>query len=71
MIKSRRMSWAGHVARMGALRYSYKILVGNSEGKRPIGRLKERWEDNIKMDINDTVWEGVELILLTQWCEVW
>jgi hypothetical protein len=46
MIKSRRMRWAGHVARMGAKKNAYRILVGTQEGKRPIGRPRRRWEDN-------------------------
>ena len=50
VIKSRRMRWAGHVARMGEGRRVYRILVGKPEGKRPLGRPKLRWEDNIKMD---------------------
>jgi hypothetical protein len=44
------MRWAGHVARMGANRNAYRILVGNLEGKRPLGRLRCRWVDNIKME---------------------
>jgi transcription termination factor 2 len=53
MIKSRRMRWAGHVARMGEKRTAYRILVGKSEGKRPQGRPRRRWADNIKMDIRE------------------
>jgi hypothetical protein len=48
-MKSRRMRWAGHVARMGEKRNSYRLLVGEPEGKRPIGRLRHRWVDNNKM----------------------
>ena len=51
MIKSRRVRWAGHVARMGERRGVYRVLVGRPEGKRPLGRPWRRWEDNIKMDI--------------------
>ena len=51
VIKSRRMRWAGHVARMGERRDVYRVLVGKPEGKRPLGRPRRRWEDNIKMDI--------------------
>jgi hypothetical protein len=51
VIKSRRMRWAGHVARMGEGRSVYRILVGKPEGKRPLGRPRRRWEDNIKMDL--------------------
>jgi hypothetical protein len=50
MIKSRRMRWAGHVARMGDGRGVYRVLVGKPEGKRPVGRPRSRLEDNIKMD---------------------
>jgi hypothetical protein len=53
MIKSRRMRWAGHVARMGENRNAYRILVGNPEGSRPLGRPKHRWVDNIKMDLRE------------------
>jgi hypothetical protein len=51
MIKSRRMIWAGHVARMLAKRNAYRILVGKPEGKRPLGRRSRRRVDNIKMDL--------------------
>jgi hypothetical protein len=50
MIKSRRMRWAGHVARMGETRNGYRILVGKPEGKRPLGTSRRRWMDNIKID---------------------
>jgi hypothetical protein len=50
-IKLRRMRWAGHVARMGEKRGAYRILVGRPEGRRPFGRPRRRWEDNIKMDV--------------------
>jgi hypothetical protein len=50
VVKSRRMRWAGHVARMGEDRGVYRVLVGKPEGKRPLGRPRSRWEDNIKMD---------------------
>jgi hypothetical protein len=50
-IKSRRMRWAGHVARMGEGRNVYRVLVGKSEVKRPLGRQRCRWEDGIKMDL--------------------
>jgi hypothetical protein len=51
MIKSRRMRWAGYVARMGDKRNAYRILVGKPEGKRPLRRPRRRWVDNIKMDL--------------------
>ncbi|KAJ4427168.1 hypothetical protein ANN_24784 [Periplaneta americana] len=49
-IKFRRLRWAGHVARMGESRNAHRVLVGMPEGKRPLGRPRRRWEDNIKMD---------------------
>jgi hypothetical protein len=51
MIKLRSMRWAGHVARMGARRNAYRILAGKPEGKRPLGRPRRRWVNNIKMDL--------------------
>jgi hypothetical protein len=59
MIKSRRMRWAGHVARMGAKRNAYRILMGKPEGKRPLGTPRCRWEDNIKMDLREIGWTGL------------
>jgi hypothetical protein len=49
IIKSRRMRWGGHVARMGEKKYSYRLLVGKPEGKRPLGRPRRRWVDNIRI----------------------
>jgi hypothetical protein len=49
--KTRRLRWAGHVARMGEMRGEYRALVGKPEGRRPLGRLRRREEDNIKMDL--------------------
>jgi hypothetical protein len=51
VIKSRRMRWAGHVESMGEGRGVYRVLVGMPEGKRPLGRPRRRWEDNIKLDL--------------------
>jgi len=51
VIKSRRMGWAGRVARMGERRGVYRVLVEKSEGKKPLGRPRHRWEDNIKVDL--------------------
>jgi hypothetical protein len=51
VIKSRRLRWAGHVAHMGERRGAYRALVGKPEGRRPLGRTRCRWEDNIKMDL--------------------
>jgi hypothetical protein len=53
MIKSRRMRWAGHVARMGETKNAYRILVGKPEGTRPLGTPRRRWVDNIKMDLRE------------------
>jgi hypothetical protein len=53
VVKSRRMRWAGHVARMGEDRGVHRVLVGKPEGKRPLGRPKHEWEDNIKMDLQE------------------
>ena len=53
VVKSRRMRWAGHVAHMGEGRLVRRVLVGKPEGKRPLGRPKRRWEDNIKMDLQE------------------
>jgi hypothetical protein len=55
-IKSRRMRWAGHVARMGEGRNVYRVSVGKQEGKRPLERPKRRWEDGIKMDLREIGW---------------
>jgi hypothetical protein len=56
VIKSRRMRWARHVACIGEKRGAYKILVGRPEGRRPLGRPRSRWVDNIKMDLQDVGW---------------
>jgi hypothetical protein len=53
VVKSRRIRWARHVARMGEERGVHRVLVGKPEGKRPLGRPRRRWEDNIKMDLQD------------------
>jgi hypothetical protein len=53
LIKSRRMRCEGHVARMGKNRGAYRILVGRPEGRRPLGRPRHTWEDNIKMDLQE------------------
>jgi hypothetical protein len=56
VIKARRMRWAGHVARMGKGRGAYRIFVGRPEGRRPLGRPRHRWEDNIKTDFQEVGW---------------
>jgi hypothetical protein len=53
VVKSRIMRWAGHVARMGKGRGVHRVLVGKPEGKRPLGRPRRRWEDNIKIDLQE------------------
>jgi hypothetical protein len=53
VIKSRILRWAGHVARMGVSRDAYRVLLEKPEGKRPLGRLRCRWEDNIKMELTE------------------
>jgi hypothetical protein len=52
-MKSRRMKWVGHVERMGESKGVYRVLMGKPEEKRPFGRSRLRWEDNIKMDLNE------------------
>jgi hypothetical protein len=71
MIKSRRMRWTGHVARMGEKMNAYRILVGNPEGKRPLGRPRRRWVDNIKRDLRVIGWDGMDWIYLAQDREQW
>jgi hypothetical protein len=71
MIKSRRMRWAGHVARMGEKRNAYRILVGKPEGKRPLGRPRRRSVDNIKIDLREIGWDGVDCIDLAQDRDQW
>ena len=71
MIKSRRISWAGHVARMGERRVVYRVLVGKPEGKRPLGRPRRRWEDNIKIYLQEVGCEGVNWIELAQDRDSW
>jgi hypothetical protein len=66
VIKSRRMRWAGHVACMGEGRGVYGVLVGRPKGKRPLGRWRHRWKDNIKMDLREIRINGVNWIWLTQ-----
>ena len=59
VVKSRRMRWAGHVARMGEGIGVYRVLLRKPERKRPLGRLRRRWEDNIKMDLREVGGDGV------------
>jgi len=60
VMKSRRMRWAGHVARMGERRGVYRVLMGRPEGKKPLGRPWRRWEDNIKMDLQEVGCGGMD-----------
>ena len=71
VIKSRRMRWAGHVARMGEERGVYRVLVGKPEGKTPLGRPRRRWVDNIKMDLQEVGCGYVDWIVLTQDRDRW
>jgi hypothetical protein len=65
-VKSRRIGWAGHEARMGQKRTAYRILVGKPERKRPLGRPRHRWEDNIRMDLREIGWGGLDWFDLAQ-----
>jgi hypothetical protein len=71
VIKARRMKWAGHVARMGEVRGAYNILVGRPEGRRPLGRPRRRWEDNIKMDLREIGFGDVDWIHLARDRDTW
>ena len=71
VIKSRRMRWAGHVARMWEERVAYRVLVGKAEGKRPLGRPRCRWVDNIRMDIQEVGCGYMDWIELAQDRDRW
>jgi hypothetical protein len=66
IIKSRRIRWAGHATRMGEKRNAYRLLVGKPEGKRPLGRPRRRWVDNIRMDLREVGWGNVGWIGLAK-----
>jgi hypothetical protein len=70
MIKSRRMRWVGHVTLMGEMN-AYRILEGNTERKRPLGRPKRRWSDNVKIDVRGIGWGGMHWIELAQDSDQW
>jgi hypothetical protein len=71
MIKSRRIRWAGHVARMGEKRDAYRILVGKPEGKRPLGRPRCRWVDNVQIDLRKMGWGDMDWLSLAQDRDQW
>jgi len=71
VIKSRRKRWAGHVARMGEARGAYRVLVGKPEGRRPLGRHRRRWVDNIRMDLQDVGCGYMDWIGLAQDIDRW
>jgi hypothetical protein len=71
VIKLSRLRWAGHVALMGERRGPYRALVGKPEGRRPLGRPRRRWEDNIKMDLREVGWGGMDWINLAQDRDRW
>jgi hypothetical protein len=70
-IKSKRMRWAGHVARMRERRGVYRVFVVKPEGKRQIGRPRRRWDDNIKMDLQEVGCGGMDWIDLSQDMDSW
>jgi hypothetical protein len=71
VIKSRRMRWAGHVARMGEERGVYRVLMGKPEGRRPLGRPRRRWEDNIRMNLREVGCGCVDWMELAQDRDRW
>jgi hypothetical protein len=71
VIKSRKLRWAGHIACMGEKTGAYRILVGRPEGRRPLGRPRLKWEDNIKMDVQGVGCGGMDWIELAQDRDRW
>jgi hypothetical protein len=71
VIKSRKIRWTGHVARMGEGRGVYRVLVGKPEGRRPMGRPRHRWEDNIRMDFRKVGCGCVDWMELAQDKDRW
>jgi hypothetical protein len=67
----KKMRWAGHVVRIGETRNASRILMGKPEGKRPLGRPRRRWVDNIKMDLGEVGWDGMDWIELAQDRDQW
>ena len=70
-LKSRRLRWAGHVARMEQFRNTYRVLVGKPESKRPLGRSRRRWEDNIKMNLREVGCDPRDWIALAEDRDRW
>jgi hypothetical protein len=70
-MKSRGIRWTRHLACVEARRNAHRILIGNSERKRPLGRLRSRWEDNIKMDLREMGWGGMDWIDLAHDRDQW
>ena len=71
VIKSRRMRWAGHVARMGEDRGVYRVLVGKPEGKGPLGRPRRKWVDNMRTDLQEVGCGYMDWTGLTQYRNSW
>jgi len=71
VIKSRRMRWAGHVVRMDGEREAYRVLLGTPEGRRPLGRPRRRWVDNIRMDLQEVGCGYIDWIGLAQDRDRW
>ena len=71
VIKSRRMRWAGHVARMGEERGLYRVLVGKPDGRRPLARSRRGWVDNIRMDLQEVECGNIDWIGLAQDRDRW
>ena len=65
------MRWVGHVAHIGVRKAIYRVLVGKPEGRRPLGRLRHRWEDNIKMDLQEVGCGSIDWIDLTEDRDRW
>jgi hypothetical protein len=71
MIKLSRMGWAGHVARVEERKNVYRVLVRNPEGKRPVGTRRHKWDDDIKVDLREIVWGGMDWIDLAEDRDQW
>jgi hypothetical protein len=71
IIKARRMRWEGHIARKGEKRNTYRLLVRKPEGRRPVGRPRRRWVDNIRMDLVEVGWGDVDWVGLAQDRDRW